>query len=77
MGMLELFVGFILIKAASPNIDLWNQHLETVDVNWKKSSNLTECLGSCLCSDDQADCSFRALTSLPSNSNKSLIIHTL
>ena len=75
------------LSVVSPNIESWQQHLlgdQTASASLSASevwalgdTNLTECLGACLCNGALADCSHRGLESLALPSERSPVIHTL
>jgi len=73
------FQASLLIGSASPNVETtfssWQSHL---DVNWgAEKMNVTECLTSCLCGGEEADCSSKDLTTFPSFTDKTSVIKTL
>ena len=80
MGFTDVVLGLLMIGVVSPNVETWQQHLDTVDGSWRRGSNLTECLGSCLCDGGQADCSFKGMVTFPTfpiHDSPNLIITTL
>ena len=85
MTIFKIFLSVLMFGAVSPNVETWQSHLDTGDMgawsNYKTDTNLTQCLGSCLCSDDMADCSYRGFDLVPlpvdGESEESFAIHTL